>query len=119
MDITEAKEQIWLKEWSNLIQERIQSGISVRDFCKQNRYTENQYYYYLRKLRTKIIKDSGFVKLPQVPTQTSAVFESSTEVCIKSEGFKNPEHVCNNFNAEMIIITSIKLVANRMMNIID
>ncbi|MQN01986.1 MAG: hypothetical protein FRC54_08810 [bacterium LCO1.1] len=58
-----------------IIQERNQSGLTIDEFCKKNGYTRNQYYYYRRKLRRKVIEDSGFVELPQVQSQATAVSE--------------------------------------------
>ncbi|MQN00605.1 MAG: hypothetical protein FRC54_01190 [bacterium LCO1.1] len=49
--------------------------VTIDEFCKKNGYTRNQYYYYLRKLRRKVIEDSGFVELPQVQSQATAVSE--------------------------------------------
>jgi len=105
MDTNEVAQQIRLKEWSNIIQNRIQSGMSVQDFCKSNGLSTDSFYYYQRKLRTRIIEDSGFVELPPVPTQTNADSGSSTEECNKPEGSKRPDQICDRFSTEMIIRT--------------
>ena len=67
MDTNEVAQQIRLKEWSNIIQNCFQSGMSVQDFGKSNGLSTDSFYYYQRKLMTRIIEDSGFVELPPVP----------------------------------------------------
>lgn len=51
MTIAEAKRITRMNEWRQLIQERQQSGQSVRTWCLQNGIRENSYYYWLRIIR--------------------------------------------------------------------
>lgn len=41
-----------LTHWSKLMQERIQSGQSIRSYCRQNGICTNTYFYWQRRLRT-------------------------------------------------------------------
>jgi len=40
-----------LSYWANIINERKESGLSVREFCKTAEYHENTYFYWQKKLR--------------------------------------------------------------------
>ncbi len=45
------KHEFQLQRWKLLIEERIKSGMKVRDWCEANGVTKNAYYYWLEKLR--------------------------------------------------------------------
>lgn len=50
-----------LTHWAGIMRERIESGQSIRAYCKQAGFHENIYYYWQRKLReagAEIIKSS-------------------------------------------------------------
>lgn len=55
MTIPEAKRITRMNEWKQLIQERQQSGQSVRTWCLQNGIRENSYYYWLRIIREEAL----------------------------------------------------------------
>ncbi|MDD2484726.1 MAG: hypothetical protein PHQ50_06880 [Eubacteriales bacterium] len=40
-----------------MIESRQDSGLSIKDWCRQNDMSESQYYYYLRKLRLAACED--------------------------------------------------------------
>ena len=51
MKISEAKHAVHLSEWRSLIAQRSNSGQSVRAWCAENGFTEQQYYYWIRRVR--------------------------------------------------------------------
>jgi len=51
MNVTDLKAQMHMKEWSKLIEARQDSGLSIKEWCRQNNLPESRYYYYLKKLR--------------------------------------------------------------------
>lgn len=51
MNVTEIKTQMHMQEWAKLIEDRQDSGLSIKDWCCQNNLPESRYYYYLKKLR--------------------------------------------------------------------
>ena len=55
MTIREAKRITRMNEWRQLIQERQQSGQSVRAWCLQNGIRESSYYYWLRIIREEAL----------------------------------------------------------------
>ncbi len=40
------------QQWTKIIRERQESGLTVRDYCAQHGLAEKTYYYWLRKLRS-------------------------------------------------------------------
>ena len=51
MNISEVKREYQLQEWSGMLHERKESGLSVKAWCAEHGITEHAYYYRLRKLR--------------------------------------------------------------------
>ena len=51
MKVIDLKTQMHMQEWTKLIEARQDSGLSIKEWCRQNNLLESQYYYYLKKLR--------------------------------------------------------------------
>ena len=51
MDVQEVRDQVRLQEWMQLIRERKDSGMTIKQWCDAKGLSENQYYYWLRKIR--------------------------------------------------------------------
>lgn len=51
MDVQEVRDQVRAREWVTLIKERNASGMTIREWCGSKGLSENQYYYWLRKIR--------------------------------------------------------------------
>ena len=78
------KHEFQLQRWKLLIEDRIKSGMKVRDWCEANGVTKDAYYYWLAKLReehyeeavqslsTETISANTFVELP-IPTQSCQI----------------------------------------------
>jgi len=47
-DVLAIRDEYRLQEWSQIIQAGQNSGLSKREFCRQNGISERQYYYWLR-----------------------------------------------------------------------
>ena len=48
--IMEIRRQVRLSQWSAMVSEREESGLSVKAYCKQTGIAAKTYYYRLRKL---------------------------------------------------------------------
>lgn len=55
MKVSKFKEISNLEEWKALVSRRIESKLSVSEWCKQNNMSKQQYYYRLRKVREMAI----------------------------------------------------------------
>ena len=51
MKISEVKQEYQLQEWSGMLRQRKESGLSVKEWCREQGLAEHIYYYRLRKLR--------------------------------------------------------------------
>lgn len=49
--ISEVKQEYQLQEWSGMLREQKESGLSVKAWCQEHGLAEHIYYYRLRKLR--------------------------------------------------------------------
>ena len=98
MNTREIAEEYRLSYWAGIMQERKESGLSVRAFCKNSGFHENNYFYWQRKLREAAceemarIQDSpnevpqGFmeVRLSARKTLPSAKSEEASQVSIET-----------------------------------
>ena len=55
-EIMEIRQQVRLNQWSAMVREREDSGMSVKAFCKQVGIATKTYYYRLRRLREAALK---------------------------------------------------------------
>lgn len=64
-DVLAIRDEYRLQEWSQIIQAGQNSGLSKREFCRQNGISERQYYYWLKKLRETVVETASpyFVRL--------------------------------------------------------
>ena len=51
----EVRKEYQLREWARIVQACQSSGLSNREFCRQNGISEKTYYYRLRQLRESVI----------------------------------------------------------------
>lgn len=70
MNISEVKQEYRLQEWSGMLQQRKESGLSVKEWCREQGLAEYTYYYRLRKLRQAActaLEQAQPVQLAEVP----------------------------------------------------
>ena len=53
-EITKIKNEVKLKQWVEMIQQRNESGLTVTDWCRQNGINLKTYYYRLKRVRQKV-----------------------------------------------------------------
>lgn len=73
MTTQEVKNHYSLQKWASIIQERNASELSTKQWCNQNGIQEGSYYYWLKRIREKSLK-----QLP-VPKAETRVQEVSVE----------------------------------------
>ena len=59
MKIRDVKQEYQLQEWRGMLRERKESGLSVKEWCRERGLAEHVYYYRLRKLRQASADDKG------------------------------------------------------------
>ena len=68
--ISEVKREFQLQQWRGMVQERKESGLSVKEWCAGCGITEHVYYYRLRQLRLAAchaLQETQPVQLAEVP----------------------------------------------------
>ena len=58
MDTKAATTQIRIQQWTEIIQDRSASGLTVDDYCESHGLSRNQYYYWLRKVKSRILESA-------------------------------------------------------------
>ena len=59
-EIMEIRQQVRLNQWSTMVREREESGLSVKAYCKQAGIATKTYYYRLRRLRESAVEQARF-----------------------------------------------------------
>ena len=70
MKISEVKKEYQLQEWSGMLREQKESGLSVKQWCQERGLAEHIYYYRLRKLRQAActaLEQAQPIQLAEVP----------------------------------------------------
>ena len=70
MTTREAKHAIRLREWSRMVKDCQESGMTVNEWCKQNDLKPTCYYYRLAQLRKEILDQN---KLLPGPAQEASI----------------------------------------------
>ena len=73
--------------WSGMIRERVESGQSIRNWCRENGISENSYYYRLKKIRQaacQVMEQGHAPTLAEVPLAPVSS-ESTAQVKITLE----------------------------------
>ena len=80
-DVLAVRDEYRAQQWAMVVQECAASGLSNREFCRQRGIAEKSFYYWQRKLRTRIAESAS----PQlVPLEPPALPEE--QLCIQYRG---------------------------------
>lgn len=77
MDSTTLTRQMKLQQWAEIIQTRMESGLTVAKWCEQNSVNPAKYYYWLKRIRQMACDN-----LPAVKAQTSNIVPIETHQLI-------------------------------------
>ena len=103
MNTREIAAEYRLAHWAQVMQNREASGLSVRAYCKQAGFHENNYFYWQRKLREasceELAKIEGVdrelapyafteVKLASTSTYPSAAVAEQNRVSVEAAGLR-------------------------------
>ena len=67
--IMEIRRQVRLSQWSAMVREREESGLSVQAYCRQVGIAAKTYYYRLRKLREAAVEQARSKATQPEPVQ--------------------------------------------------
>jgi len=93
-----------LKQWTKLVQDRDNSGLTIKSYCESIGMAEHSYYHRLRKVReaacNELAKLEGGaaggltaalfaeVQLPEMPKTQPASVVPETHICIEASGLR-------------------------------
>jgi len=73
VDMAEIAEEYRLSHWAEIVREREESGLTIREFCKNAGFHENRYFYWQKKLRKAACEELGLIQ-GKTTSMTPAVF---------------------------------------------
>jgi hypothetical protein len=76
-EIMKIKNEVKLKQWVEMIQQRNESGLTVTDWCKENGINLKTYYYRLKRVRQTVC--SEIEQHDIVPVEPIAGTETTAE----------------------------------------
>ena len=102
MDIKDKAHEYRLSKWAGVMRDREESGLSIREYCKNAGFHENKYFYWQKKLReaacNELMKqDSTSGLIPQgfaeIKLQRQSIMSLSTasvenHICIEAGGMR-------------------------------
>ena len=76
MEIKEIRAEYRMQEMQKVLQARMESGLTISEWCQQNNFSEGSYYYWLKKIRNNTIEEMNtgneIVQLPITLQKTPA-----------------------------------------------
>ncbi len=69
MDTRNVKREYFIKQWEAIFADRLESGLTINDYCERNNLSRNTYFYWLKIVRAhelgkqQITSTSGLVEL--------------------------------------------------------
>lgn len=86
MKVSEVKQEYQLQQWTGMVREQKESGLTIKQWCAERGVTEYAYYYRLRKIRQAActalegIQSPQLAELPLAPA--AAVPSAQLRVCL-------------------------------------
>ena len=91
-DVLAVRDEYRAQNWTMVIQECTNSGLSNREFCRQRGISEKTYYYWLRKLRSQMAEVAG-PQLVQLEPSPVPVQEDMLQIQYRGAELKLPAGV--------------------------
>lgn len=82
--IERIKTDVKWEEWKEQVNSQITSGLTVKEWCRQNNVNAKTYYYHLRRVREKLCDEQE----PSVVPINVLEFTSSDKIHIEKNGLK-------------------------------
>ena len=98
--ISEIKEDVKWQKWKEQISAQVSSGLTVREWCRQNNVNEKSYYYHLRRVREKLCEAES----QTVVAVSTLDYRKCEEIRIEKNGLKIavPADICREALIELV-----------------
>lgn len=80
-----SKHEMLKAQWKKLIKEQNESGLSIREWCRENNVSHGKFYYWQRIIREEALVKAGTLAIT-VQTQFVEVRPSITEIKANNQG---------------------------------
>ena len=97
--------QVRMAKWSEIIKDRCESGLTIKEYCTERGISRDAYFYWLRKIRESAVAAASeqFAELLP-PAEPSIAVGSSTGVTIELNGAKiRVEDACSRNTLSMVL----------------
>ena len=89
--IREATRQFRIQQWTKIIHDRAESGMTIKDYCNQNNLSRDAYFYWAKVIKEEALKNlpaQQFVEVPAVQdlpqvSQTAPAYTTELKLQIK------------------------------------
>ena len=105
MDTRMVTNQVRMAKWSEIIKDRCESGLTIKDYCAEHGISRDAYFYWLRKIRESAVASASeqFAELLP-PAEPPDAAGSSTGVTIELNGAKiRVEDTCSRNTLVMVL----------------
>lgn len=103
--------EVKLSQWNALVQDCLNSGMKVKDWCEQNNINKDAYYYWLRKIREAACNsmEARFVRVPDqcITPSFQSAFSAELTITIGSATIN-----VNSSTPQHLIESTIRAVTN-------
>jgi len=111
--IKEVKRQANIRKWTAVFSDRNASGLTVRQYCHEHGITKDQYYYWLKVVRTTAIElaeqQNALVEIQTAPNDEPLIMTSedrseppSCTPCIRIQNRETLIHVDGSAPASLV-----------------
>lgn len=99
MDVQKVSHAVTKEQWKQLIIERQESGMTVRDWCLEKGITESNYYYWLKIIRQDLCD--------AMPSKFVPILQESPAVNLEPNSSEGVVAIINNGNLSISIKNGI------------
>ena len=97
--------QVRMTKWSEIIKDRCESGLTIKEYCAEHGISRDAYFYWLKKIRESAVASASeqFAELLP-PAEPSVAVGSGAGVTIELNGTKiRVEDACSRNTLSMVL----------------
>ena len=105
MDTRMVTNQVRMAKWSEIIKDRCESGLTIKEYCAERGISRDAYFYWLKKIRESAVASASeqFAELLP-PVEPPAGVGKATGVTIELNGAKiRAEDACCRSTLAMVL----------------
>jgi hypothetical protein len=84
VNVKETKRQVKLQQWVLQVRACQQSGLPVRQWCKENGVAVKSYYYHLKRVREELLDVMQAKSTIQMPVSEGSIIPARLDMAVRS-----------------------------------